>query len=103
MDVGDELIRLTCDNRASAQPLPSFRVFPVFPESRKSERASVFHGDRERQLGSGGFSPFVESVCGNEATPLCESPPERGRPIDRLGSGVDGPISDLWIFRPIWN
>jgi hypothetical protein len=87
MDVGDELIRLTCDNRASAQPLPSFRVFPVFPESRKSERASVFHGDRERQLGSGGFSPFVESVCGNEATPFSEGLAKRGCLIDGLELG----------------
>jgi hypothetical protein len=39
MDLRDELIRLACDNRASAQPLPRFGIFPVFPESGKGERA----------------------------------------------------------------
>src|SRR5215813_5434302 len=101
MDLRDELIGIARDNRTSAQPLSGFRIFPSFPETRKGEGPPVFHGDRERQLGSGGFSPFVESVCRNEATALCESPPERGRPIDRLGSGVDGPISDLWVLYPI--
>jgi hypothetical protein len=35
MDLRDELIRLACDNRASAHPLPRFGIFPVFPESGK--------------------------------------------------------------------
>ena len=38
MDLRDELIRLACDNRASAQPLSRFGIFPVFPESGKGER-----------------------------------------------------------------
>ena len=50
MDLRDELVRLACDNRASAQPLSRFGIFPIFPEPGKGERASVFHGDRERQL-----------------------------------------------------
>jgi len=104
MDLRNKLIGLACDNRASDATTLQIRVPSTLSQSpAKVKGSAVFHGDRERQLGSGGFSPFVESVCGNEATPLCESPPERGRPIDRLGSGVDGPISDLWIFRPIWN
>jgi hypothetical protein len=41
MDLRDQLIRLACDNRASAQPLPRFGIFPIFPESGKGERASV--------------------------------------------------------------
>jgi hypothetical protein len=96
-------IRFACDNRARAQPFPRFGTFPVFPESGKSERTAVFHGDRERQLWSGGFSPFIESVRWNQAAPLCESTPEGGRPIDCLSSRVDGPVSDLWIFSPIGN
>ena len=50
-------------------------------------------------LGLAVFSPFIKSVRRNEATPLCESHPEREPPIDRLGSGVDGPLSNLWILR----
>ena len=38
MDLRDELIRLAY-NRASAQPLPRFGIFPVFPEPGKGERA----------------------------------------------------------------
>src|SRR5262245_12604250 len=30
MDLRDEFIGLACDNRASAQPLPGFGIFPVF-------------------------------------------------------------------------
>jgi hypothetical protein len=30
MDLGDEFIRLACDDRAGAQPLSRFRIFPVF-------------------------------------------------------------------------
>ena len=52
-------------NRASAQPLPRFGIFPVFPKSGKSERTSVFHGDRERQLRLSCFAPFVESIGRN--------------------------------------
>src|SRR4029077_12791285 len=103
MDLRYELIRLACDNRASAQPLPRFGIFPVFPEPGKGKRASVFHGDRERQLRFSRFTPFVESVRWNQAAPFLESLPERGRFIDGLSSGVDGPVSDLWILRPIWN
>jgi len=35
------LIRLACDNRASAQPLPRSGIFPVFPEFGKGQRALV--------------------------------------------------------------
>src|SRR3977135_4004440 len=103
MDLRDELIRLACDNSASAQPLPRFGIFPVFPEAGKGERAAVFHGDRERQLRFSRFAPFVEPVRRYQAAPLCESLPERGRFIDRLGSRIDGPVSDLWIFSPVGN
>ena len=51
MDLRDELFRLACDNRASAQPLSRFGIFPVFPEAGKDERASVFHGE-ERTVAS---------------------------------------------------
>jgi hypothetical protein len=61
MDLRDEFIGLACDNRASAKPFPGFGIFPSFPESGKGERASVFHGKRERQLCFSRFAPFVES------------------------------------------
>src|SRR3984893_13154596 len=98
-----ELIRLACDNRASAQPLLRFGIFPVFPEPGKGERASVFHGDRERQLRFSRFAPFVESVRRNQAPSLAKCLPERGRFIDGLSSRIDSPVSDLRIFDPIWN
>gem|GEM_PF-6402133 len=65
MDLRDELIRPACNNRASAQPFSRFSIFPVFPEPSKAERASVFHGYRERPLRFSRFSPFVESVRRN--------------------------------------
>src|SRR6266403_1320540 len=102
MDLGDELIRLACDNRASAQPLSRFRIFPVFPEPGKGERTSVFHGDRERPLRLSRFAPFVESVRWDQAPSLAECLPEGGRFIDGLSSGVDGPVRNLWVFCPIW-
>ena len=73
MDLRHELIRLACDNRASAQPLSRFGIFPVFPEPGKGERASVFHGDRERQLRLSRFAPFVESVRWNQAAPFAKA------------------------------
>src|SRR6266404_6584446 len=88
MDLRDELIRLACDNCASAQPLPRFGIFPVFPEPGKGEWASVFHGDRERQLRFSRFTPFVESVGGDQAAPFLESLPIRGRFIDCLSSRI---------------
>src|SRR6266481_1485947 len=103
MDLRDELIRLACDNRTNAQPLPRFGISPVFPESGKGERASVFHGDRERQLRFSRFAPFVKSVRRNQAAAFCESLPERRRFIDGLSSRIDSPVSDLRIFDPIWN
>src|SRR6266404_8913866 len=103
MDLRYELLRHACDNRASAQPFPRFGIFPVFPKSGKGERASVFHGDRERQLRFSRFAPFVKSVCRNQAAAFCESLPERRRFIDGLSSRIDSPISDLRIFDPIWN
>jgi len=103
MDLRDEFIRLACDNRASAQPFSRFGIFPVFPEPGKGERASVFYGDRERQLRFSRFAPFVKSVRGNQAAPFCESTPEGGGLIDSLSSRINGPISDLRIFDPIWN
>ena len=102
MDLRDELIRLACDNRASAQPLSRFGIFPVFPEARKGERASVFHGDCERQLRFSRFAPFVEAIRWDQATPFLESLPIRGRFIDSLSSRVDGSVSDFWILRPVW-
>ena len=58
MDLPDEFIRLACDNRASAQPLSRFGIFPSFPKASKGERAPVFHGDREWQLRCSRFAPF---------------------------------------------
>src|SRR6516225_10723418 len=78
MDLRDQLIRFARDNRASAQPFSRFGIFPVFPEPGKGERASVFHGDRERQLRFSRFAPFVKSVRGNQAAPFCESTSEGG-------------------------
>src|SRR5258705_12126073 len=83
MDLRDELIWLACDNRTSAQPLPRFGIFPVFPEPGKGERASVFHGDRERQLRFSRFAPFVESVRRNQAPSLAECLPEGGGRLSR--------------------
>src|SRR6266404_7689240 len=100
MDLRYKLIRLACDNRASAQPLPRFGIFPVFPEPGKGERASVFHGDRERQLRFCRFTPFVEPVRWDQAAPFLESLPIRGRFIDCLSSRIDGPVSDLWNPSP---
>src|SRR5260370_18546747 len=48
---------------------PDSGSFQFFPESGKGERASVFHGDRERQLRFCRFTPFVESVRRNQASP----------------------------------
>jgi hypothetical protein len=62
MDLRYELIRLACDNRASAQPFPRFGIFPVFPEPGKGERASVFHGDRERQRRFSRFASFLSKL-----------------------------------------
>src|SRR6266404_4967550 len=101
MDLCYELIRLACDNRTSAQPLPRFGIFPVFPETGKGERASVFHCDRERQLRFSRFTPFVEAVRWNQAPSFPECLPERGRFIDSLSSGVDGSVRNLWVFCPI--
>jgi len=42
MDLRDEFIGLACDNRASAEPLSGFGIFPSFPEASEGERASVF-------------------------------------------------------------
>src|SRR5215813_11972515 len=99
MDLRNEFIRLACDNRAGAEPLSRFGIFPSFPKPGKGERPSVFHGDREWQLRLSRFAPFVESVGWDQAAAFCESLPERWRPIDRLGSGVDRPVSDLWVLR----
>ena len=45
MDLCDEFIGFACDNRAGAQPLPRFGIFPVFPEPGKGRRPAVFHGE----------------------------------------------------------
>jgi hypothetical protein len=103
MDLRDQLIRLARDNRASPKPLPGFGIFPSFPEPSKGERASVFHGDRERQFRFNRFAPFVKSVRRNQAAPFCESLPERGPFIDALGSRVDGLIGNLRVFGPMRN
>src|SRR5260370_34015610 len=100
MDLRYELIRLACDNRTSAQPLPRYGIFPVFPEPGKGERASVFHGDRERQLWVSRFAPFVKAVRWNQAAAFSKGLPIRGRFINGISSGVDGPVSDLWVVLP---
>ena len=52
---------------------PQIRDLSSFLESwRKGERASIFHSDRERQLRSSRFTPFVESVCWNQSAALDE-------------------------------
>src|SRR4029077_14226772 len=104
MDLRYELIRLACDNRASAQPFSRFGIFPVLPEPGKGERASVFHGDRERQLRFSRFAPFVESVRGDEAAAFYESLPKGGRFIDCLSpdgarEGFEGNLDPLQPSR----
>src|SRR6266446_5500605 len=99
MDLRYKRIRLACDNRTSAQPLPRFGIFPVFPESGKGERTSVFHGNRKRQLRFSRFAPFVESVRRNQAPSRAECLPERGCSIDALSSGVDGRVSPTKVRK----
>jgi hypothetical protein len=99
MDLRDELIRFACNNRASAQPFSRFGIFPVFPEPGKGERASVFHGDRERQLRFSRFAPFVESVRWNQAAPFLESVSLGWRHLLRernLASGVVLWCNGVW-------
>jgi hypothetical protein len=77
MDLRHKLIRLVSDNRASAQPFSGFGIFRSFQFSRepgKSQRASVFHGDRERQLRLSRFAPFVKSIRRNQAAPFWRRP-----------------------------
>ena len=49
------------------------------------------------------FAPFIKSVSRNQAATLEERSAVRRCFIDGLSSGVDGPISDLWVFGPIGN
>ena len=46
MDLRDELIRLACDNRASAQPLSGFGIFPV---SASAEACSAEKEETRKQ------------------------------------------------------
>jgi|SRR5271165_1702470 len=86
MDLRDELIRLACDNRASAQPLPRFGIFPVFPESGKGERASVFHGDRH------GFDEFFGNLYHLNAEEEPEDPDYPKNPEFKKHFGPRGVI-----------
>jgi hypothetical protein len=96
MDLRDELIRLACDNRAGAQALSRFGIFPVFSRAGTKVNGRVFHGGRRRQFRFSRFSPFVESADWNQAPSLAECLPEGRRFID----GVDGSVSDLRVFDP---
>jgi hypothetical protein len=73
----------------------------VFPEARKGERASVFHGDCERQLRFSRFAPFVEAVRWDQATPFLESLPIRGCRINRLDPRIDRFVRNFRVFRPV--
>jgi hypothetical protein len=59
MDLRDELISSPVMIVQVRSHSSRFGMFPVFPEPGKGERASVFHGDREGQLRSSRFTPFV--------------------------------------------
>ena len=95
MDLRHQLIGFACDNRASAHPFIRLRIFPVFTESGKGERPSVFYGDRERQLWFNRFTPFIESIRGNQAAAFGKRLAERERSVDSLSSRIDGSITDL--------
>src|SRR5215813_9635828 len=68
---------------------PDSGSFQFSRESGKSERASVFHGDRERQLRLSRFAPFIKSIRRNQTAPFCESSTERGCFVDGLSSRID--------------
>ena len=103
MDLRHQLIGFACDNRASTHPFIRLRIFPVFTESGKGERPSVFYGDRERQLWFNRFTPFVKSICGNQAAAFGKRLAERRCFIYRFSSGVDGPVAYLRVFGPVRN
>jgi hypothetical protein len=86
MDLRYELIRLACDNRASAQPLPRFGIFPVLPEPGKGEWASVFHGDPERQLR---FSRFCA---------ICRIRPRESGRGKAIASSYRGDDQSIWLI-----
>ena len=56
---------------------PDSGSFQFSRESAKVNGRPSFMAKRERQLRSSRFTPFVESVCRNQAAPFCESLPER--------------------------
>ena len=65
MDLRYKRIRLPCDNRTSAQPLPRFGISPVSQRPAKVNGRPSFMGDREWQLRFSRFAPFAESVRWN--------------------------------------
>src|ERR1700732_814910 len=92
MDLRDEFVGLSCDNRAGAYPLSSFGIFPVLPKTSKGEWAVVFHRDSKWQLRLSRFPLFIESVRRNQAAALYE--------CLTVGRGfIDGLSSALMVRR----
>ena len=60
-------------------------------------------GDEHRLLLSGCTLPLVESICWDKAASLPEGISERRFGFNRLGSGIDHPISDGGGFCPEWH
>jgi hypothetical protein len=100
MDLRDEFIRLACVNLQARSHSPDSGSFQF---SQKVNGRPSFMAIANGSFGLAVLRHSLESVRWNQAAPFLESLPIRGRFIDYLSSRIDGPVSDLWIFCPIWN
>ena len=67
MNLANQLVWFTGNDRASPDPVFASRRFPAFSKSSEHKRATVFHLDIVRNLSAQDFAPFVESIDRNEA------------------------------------
>jgi len=73
------------------------------PGSRSLQGVSQQARARLHETPTVNLLPLVEAVSRDQASASLESVPKRGRSIDALHSGVDRPVADLCILRPVWD
>jgi hypothetical protein len=101
VDPGDKLIWLSCDDRASMDPVGGSWIFPALPKTGKDEWAIILHPNREWNLRPANRAPLVKPISRNKASPLLERPAVRRRRVHGFSSCVDCLVSDFWISGPV--
>ena len=105
MDVRDQFIRVSRDDREGTYPFICAGLFPVLPKTCNAEWRAILHGNSIGLLGLLAFDrlPLEEPIHGHDAPAQAVCIPEGRQSGDGPALGIDRFAASARVLTPVWN